>query len=205
MDTIGQTLKKARESRKMTVPEVAHATKARIQYIEAIEADDFSVFPAPIYAQGFIRLYAECVGINPQPLLQASRGRGAEPPAAGKARSSAKAPVNKTSLADQFSENKTRAADPADVAVDAASRRGATLWPAALKKIRWSEFEDRCVALSAIRLPVETWKNILAVAGMLLLALAAVAALAGYLSWKNGAATASRWLAEPPAPYLSAE
>ncbi len=193
MDTIGQTLKKARESRKLTVAAVAHAARAKIRYIEAIEADDFSVFPAPIYARGFIRLFAEGVGLNPQPLLEAHRRHEGTPAPAVKA-------PQKTRLADAGPEPKIGAAD-------AASRRGGAPRPAAPGKILWSAIEDRCAALSAIRLPVETWKNILAVAGMALLALAAVAVLAVYFAGTRGAgsAAAARWLAEPPAPYLNLE
>ena len=35
-----------------------------------MEADNFSVMPAPTYAKGFIRLYAEYLGLDPAPLVQ---------------------------------------------------------------------------------------------------------------------------------------
>ncbi|MCE9614604.1 MAG: helix-turn-helix domain-containing protein [Lentisphaerae bacterium] len=69
--TIGSQLRKAREDRKLSPSDVAAATRSKIQFIEAIERDDYSVFAAPIYGKGFIRLYAQCVGLDPQPLLDA--------------------------------------------------------------------------------------------------------------------------------------
>ena len=36
--------------------------------VKAIEADDFDRLVAPVYARGFIKLYAECVGLDPMPL-----------------------------------------------------------------------------------------------------------------------------------------
>jgi hypothetical protein len=42
----------------------------KVQIVEAIEREDFSKFPATIYGKGFIRLYAQFVGLDPQPLLE---------------------------------------------------------------------------------------------------------------------------------------
>lgn len=70
MKSVGQPLKAARESKHMTVSNVASETRLQSQLISAIERDDFSSAPAPIYARGFIRLYAECVGIDPAPLIR---------------------------------------------------------------------------------------------------------------------------------------
>ena len=71
MESVGQPLKAAREKKQMTVSDISSAIKAKMQIIEAIEHDNFSAMPAPIYARGFIKLYAECVGIDPTPLIKA--------------------------------------------------------------------------------------------------------------------------------------
>ena len=194
MDNIGHILKKARESKQRTIPEVAHAIRAKIQYIEAIEAGDFRVFPAPIYALGFIRLYAECVGENFQPLEQAFRELGAQ--AAHEDNLSGK----KRRVVNQVPGKQKSAPEPV--------RSKKVSGPEALKKMHWLAFEKWWASLSAIRLPVETWKTILAVTGMTLLVIVATAVLGWYLLSKNGAETATaatQWLAEPPAPYLNAE
>ncbi len=41
--------------------------------IQALEADDFDELIAPVYARGFIKLYASISGLNPQPLLKIYR------------------------------------------------------------------------------------------------------------------------------------
>jgi len=71
MESVGQKLKTAREHKQMSISDVVSSTKINSQIIEAIERDDFNSIPAPVYARGFIKLYAQCVEIDPAPLLQA--------------------------------------------------------------------------------------------------------------------------------------
>jgi transcriptional regulator with XRE-family HTH domain len=66
---LGKTLQDARTRKKMTTSQVAAATRMKIQTIEAIEHEDFSKITAPVYGKGFLRLYAECVEIDPTPLI----------------------------------------------------------------------------------------------------------------------------------------
>ncbi len=67
---LGETLRKARMARKETASQVAAATRMKVQLVEALEKEDFSQIPAPIYAKGFIKLYAEHVGLDPEPLVR---------------------------------------------------------------------------------------------------------------------------------------
>ncbi len=83
MESIGQILKAAREQQGHTIAEAADAIKAKQMIIQAIETNDFEELIAPVYARGFIKLYAEYLGLNPQPLLKIYR-RQSEQPAAGK-------------------------------------------------------------------------------------------------------------------------
>lgn len=53
----------------MSAADVAAAIKIKLQYVEAIEKNQFQALIAPIYARGFIKLYARCVGLDPEPLL----------------------------------------------------------------------------------------------------------------------------------------
>lgn len=68
MESIGQILKAARERRQISIADVVVATKMTSTFVKAIEADDFDAIVAPVYARGFIKLYAECVGLDPMPL-----------------------------------------------------------------------------------------------------------------------------------------
>ncbi|MBU0713773.1 MAG: helix-turn-helix domain-containing protein [Verrucomicrobia bacterium] len=70
MESIGQILKAARERRQISMADVSVATKMTSTFVKAIEANDFDALVAPIYARGFIKLYAECVGLDPMPLLK---------------------------------------------------------------------------------------------------------------------------------------
>lgn len=69
MPTIGEQLKQARETRKLTTKQAVQATRVRAHYIEAMEADDFSVMPSAAQARGFLRLYAESLGLDADELI----------------------------------------------------------------------------------------------------------------------------------------
>ena len=66
----GATLRAAREKRRLSVAEVAEGTRIKAHVVKAIENNDFSGIAAPLYGKGFIRLYAEFVGIDPEPLVR---------------------------------------------------------------------------------------------------------------------------------------
>jgi len=68
--SLGSELKEARESRKITLAEVTKKTKIPEKYLEAIEENNFGVFPSQTYAKGFIRAYAKVVGIDPAVLTR---------------------------------------------------------------------------------------------------------------------------------------
>ena len=71
MESVGQQLKTAREKKQMSISDVVSSTKINSQIIEAIERDNFNSIAVPVYARGFIKLYAQCVEIDPAPLLKA--------------------------------------------------------------------------------------------------------------------------------------
>ena len=62
---LGEQLREAAHAaRSLTASEVAAATRMKVQIVEAIEQEDFSKIAAPIYGKGFIKLYAEHVGLD---------------------------------------------------------------------------------------------------------------------------------------------
>ena len=69
MDSIGQQLKAARERKGVTASQAAVATRMKVQQVEALERDDYSRLTVPTYAKGFLRLYAEYLGIDAAPLV----------------------------------------------------------------------------------------------------------------------------------------
>ena len=72
--TIGEQLKQARLERKLTIKKVSQATAVRAQFLEALEADDFALLPSPVQARGFLRLYANYLGLDAEQLLATLRG-----------------------------------------------------------------------------------------------------------------------------------
>ena len=92
---LGEELRRARESKNLTASQVAVGTRMKVQVVEAIDAEDFSKVAAPVYGKGFIKLYAEYVGLDPRPLLQeyvvrfveGSNGVPSEPPVAARSAS----------------------------------------------------------------------------------------------------------------------
>jgi len=58
MLTVAEQLRAARETQKLTVQHIADATKIRTDHIHALEKGDFSVFSAPIYIRGSVKIYA---------------------------------------------------------------------------------------------------------------------------------------------------
>lgn len=66
----GAPLRAAREKHRLTAAQIAEATRIKLHVIEAIEDNDFSRIAAPLYGKGFIKLYAEAVGLDPEPLIR---------------------------------------------------------------------------------------------------------------------------------------
>lgn len=73
MRTVGQILAQGRESRKLTVEDVARVTKIRANFLEAIEADDYQKLPSGAVAKGFIKNYSDFLGMNHEQVLAVFR------------------------------------------------------------------------------------------------------------------------------------
>lgn len=66
---IGPTLQDARLKRQLTASQIAEMTRIKVQIVDDLEHDDFHRIAATIYGKGFIKLFAECVGLDPKPLI----------------------------------------------------------------------------------------------------------------------------------------
>ncbi|MBD3309131.1 hypothetical protein GF339_22215 [candidate division KSB3 bacterium] len=60
----GESLRKERELRGITIEEISQHTKVHHRFLEAIENDDLSALPAKAFAKGFLRSYARMVGLD---------------------------------------------------------------------------------------------------------------------------------------------
>jgi cytoskeletal protein RodZ len=70
MGELGNTLSRARRARAITLEDVERDTHVSRRYLQALENEDFSIFPAPVYARGFLRTYSRYLGLNPDELLR---------------------------------------------------------------------------------------------------------------------------------------
>jgi len=69
-ETIGQELRQARQARQQSLEDIAKATYIRLHHLQALEAGNFEAFSSPTQARGFLRTYANFLGLNPEPLLE---------------------------------------------------------------------------------------------------------------------------------------
>ncbi|HNR93405.1 MAG TPA: helix-turn-helix domain-containing protein [Kiritimatiellia bacterium] len=70
MPRIGQIFRESREKKGVTASQAAQATRMKVQTVQHLENNDFGKIAAPAYVKGFIRLYAEYLGLDPAPLIR---------------------------------------------------------------------------------------------------------------------------------------
>ena len=66
MFEIGNTLREARLRQGLDFPQLETATKIRAKYLRALEDEEFDALPAETYVKGFLRSYAEYLGLDGQ-------------------------------------------------------------------------------------------------------------------------------------------
>jgi cytoskeletal protein RodZ len=60
------SLSQARLARGLTLEDAERGTRISRKFLIALEEHDYSVFPAPVYARGFLRTYCRYLGVNPE-------------------------------------------------------------------------------------------------------------------------------------------
>lgn len=180
MDSIGQRMRAARERKGKTVSEMANAMRTKMSVVESIEADDFQSFAAPIYARGFVRLYAECLGLNATAIIKEL----ATQPAADNGR---KSPVIESARKTAAPRSVSPASVPSKPHVQSQPQPQAPSF-----------------SFPKIRIPEGLKKMALPLTAMLVLVL-----LAGLVAWtsvnrtKTGIPADYRWVQDPPASYIN--
>jgi len=72
---IGSSLRDARTRQALDFPELEERTKIRPKYLRALEDERFDILPAPTYIRGFLRSYAEALGLEGQPFVDEYNSR----------------------------------------------------------------------------------------------------------------------------------
>ena len=75
MFDIGSSLREARLRQELDFPELEARTKIRPKYLRALEDERFDILPAPTYIKGFLRSYAESLGLDGQPYVDEYNSR----------------------------------------------------------------------------------------------------------------------------------
>ena len=78
MQTVGEMLREERERKGLTLKNIEAETNIRIVYLQAIEDANYSVLPGETYVKGFIRNYANTLGLNGQEYVEIYR-KGKQP------------------------------------------------------------------------------------------------------------------------------
>ncbi len=68
-ETFGEYLRRERELRQISLQEVAEGTKIAIHMLKAMEADQWDKLPAELFIKGFVKSYAEYIGLVPEEVL----------------------------------------------------------------------------------------------------------------------------------------
>jgi cytoskeleton protein RodZ len=63
---IGNSLREARLRQQLDFPELEHETKIRAKYLRALEDERFELLPSHTYIKGFLRSYADSLGLDGQ-------------------------------------------------------------------------------------------------------------------------------------------
>ena len=66
MFEIGNSLREARVRQQLELGEIELATKIRSRYLRALEEESFDALPAQTYVKGFLRTYADYLGLDGQ-------------------------------------------------------------------------------------------------------------------------------------------
>ena len=64
MADVGEYLRREREAREVSLKEISNATKISVEFLKAIENNEFEKLPAEVFVIGFIRNYARYLGLD---------------------------------------------------------------------------------------------------------------------------------------------
>jgi cytoskeleton protein RodZ len=78
--TPGAQLREAREKRSLGIDKVASGLNLDASIIRALESDDSSTLPAPIFVQGYLRSYARLLGLPEDDIVRDYMRQSHEPP-----------------------------------------------------------------------------------------------------------------------------
>jgi transcriptional regulator with XRE-family HTH domain len=73
MPEVGKTLSQARVARGLSLEDCERDTRISKRYLDALEREDWRIFPAPVYSRAFLRTYAQYLGLDAAQLMRSLR------------------------------------------------------------------------------------------------------------------------------------
>ena len=70
MESIGEFFRQVRETKGLTIDEVASKTRIRTDFVKALEDGNFAKLPDQVFARGFVRSYARSLGLDEDDAIQ---------------------------------------------------------------------------------------------------------------------------------------
>ena len=102
MTQLGERFREAREARGISITQASTATRILPRYLQAIEAGDLASLPGDVYARGFIRNYAQLLGLPAEEMIALYRAERGEPTARIKIVPAAVPPRTRSCLIPSF-------------------------------------------------------------------------------------------------------
>src|SRR6185503_2334540 len=73
-ESVGTTLRKAREKRGVSLPQVSRDLCLKEDVLRALESRQYSALPKVPYCYGFVRTYARYLGLEPEEMVRRFKG-----------------------------------------------------------------------------------------------------------------------------------
>ena len=69
-ESVGEFFRQVRETKGLTLDEVAIKTRIHPEYLKALEASNFAKLPEQVFAKGFVRSYARSLGLDEEDAMR---------------------------------------------------------------------------------------------------------------------------------------
>src|SRR5215470_4687114 len=69
MASFGESLRREREMRGVSLEEISATTKINLRFLQAFEAEDFAKLPGGVFTRSFLRAYADYLGLDTERVL----------------------------------------------------------------------------------------------------------------------------------------
>ena len=70
-DSLGSYLRRERELRHVSLQDISAATKVQLKFLQGLEEDRYDQLPPAPFVVGFLRAYAQCLGLEPDEIIAA--------------------------------------------------------------------------------------------------------------------------------------